>query len=226
MVVLPVESPSGDIALAARTLLHDACPRHVVDHCERSYQFAGLIARAEGVAVDDEVLYVGTLLHDIALSDRFSGPERFEPRGANVARRFALDQSMSQSRAEAVWDIVALHASTSLARNKSREVAIANRGISFDIRGVGVELPRADVLAVLSALPREGFPQSFHRTLVDEVRTNVGSVRGSWMESIAVREVPGYVASDFTSGLLGSVAFCAAEMDADGTDRPRPERRS
>lgn len=220
MVALPVEPPSGEIVLAARALLHGACPRHVVDHCERSYQFAALIARAEGVAVDDEVLYVGTLLHDIALSERFAGPERFEPRGANVARRFALDQGMSQPRAEAVWDIVALHASTALARNKSREVAIANRGISFDIRGVGVELPRGDVLAVLGALPREGFPQSFHRTLVDEVRTNVASVRGSWMESIATREVAGYVPWDFTAGLFASAAFCVTEMGADGATGP------
>jgi len=37
----------------------------VAGHCRRSYQFAALIARADGVGIDEEVLYLGTLLHDL-----------------------------------------------------------------------------------------------------------------------------------------------------------------
>ena len=57
---------------------------------------------------------------------------------------------MQPARAEKVWDVIALHASTAIAGHKSTETRIANRGISVDVRGVGAEvLPADSVRAVL-----------------------------------------------------------------------------
>jgi hypothetical protein len=115
---------------------------------------------------------------------------------------------MDPVRAENVWDVIALHASTAIATHKSPETRIANRGISIDVRGVGAEkLPADAVRAVLDAWPRHDFPESFSQTLIDEVLANPASVRSSWMECIAVAHVPGFEPADFLSILHSSEHF-------------------
>ena len=163
---------------------------------------------AEAIDVDLEVLYIGTLLHDVGLAPQFAGPERFEMRGANAVRAMLLDADMAPARAENAWDVIALHASTAIAAHKSTETRIANRGISIDVRGVGAEqLPADAVRAVLDAWPRHEFPTTFSQTLIDEVRANPSVVRSSWMECIAVAHVPGFEPADFLSTLHSSQHF-------------------
>ena len=204
----PIDPPDTWLSGKARDLVHEWCPAHVAAHCERSFQFAALVARAEAIDIDLEVLYIGTLSHDVGLAPQFGGPERFEMRGANVVRTMLLDADMEPVRAENVWDVIALHASTAIAAYKSRETRIANRGISIDVRGVGAEkLPPDAVRAVLDTWPRQDFPEAFSQTLIDEVQANPASVRSSWMECIAVAHVQGFEPADFLSTLHSSEHF-------------------
>ncbi len=203
-----VEPPDTVLSRWAAELVHGCCDPHIAAHCERSFQFAALVARAEHVEVDLEVLYIGTVLHDVGLSSRFPGPERFEMRGANAVRTLLREAGMSDTRAEAVWDVIALHASTAIAAHKSVETRIANRGISIDVRGSGADsLPADAVRAVLDTWPRRDFPSAFSRTLIDEVCANPAASRSSWMESIAVAHVPGFQAVDFLDNLHSSDHF-------------------
>jgi hypothetical protein len=203
-----VDAPDTALARQASALIHDCCQPHIAAHCERSFQFAALLARAENLDVDLEVLYIGTVLHDLGLSTRFAGPERFEMRGANAVRTMLCDADMEQARAESVWDVIALHASTAIAAHKSIETRIANRGISIDVRGAGFESLRpAAVRAVLDRWPRHDFPSAFSQTIIDETCTNPASVRSSWMEGIAVAHVHGFQATDFLGTLRSSEHF-------------------
>jgi HD domain len=205
---LLVPEPTSALAVAAHARLLAACNPPLVGHCERSFQFAAALAREEAVEVDLEVLYVGTILHDLGLSPTCTGPARFEVRGANQVRAWLIDEGMDRVRAEVVWDVIALHASGELARHKSPETAMANRGISVDIRGVvPAALPPEVVRAVLDAHPRHGFASAMVEMLVAEVRAAPDAVRLSWLESIAVRHVPGYPASDFEAVVMASEGF-------------------
>ena len=113
------------------------------------------------------------IMHDLGLAPRFQSDARFDVGGANAARAWLVEAGMDERRADVVWDIVALHASSAIAQHKSPETAVANSGISIDVRGAGTDrLPIDDVRRVLDAFPRAGFPEAFHRTLVDEVRRN------------------------------------------------------
>ena len=204
-LIAPTETP---LAREAAALLDAECDRELAGHCRRSYQFATLIARAEAVEVDEEVLYVGTLLHDLGLAPRYDGPERFDVRGANVVRALLLDHGMERPRAENVWDVIALHATSAMAQHKSPETRIANRGISVDVRGVGADvLPTDAVRAVLDEWPRRDFPGAFTRLLVDEVRAHPDTVRFSWLESVAAAHVPGFEVADFLAVLRASGPF-------------------
>lgn len=204
----PIDPPDTDLARRARRLLHAACDPHVIAHCERSFQFAALLARADDLDVDVEVLFIGTVLHDVGLAARFRGPERFEMRGANAVRAILRQAGMAEARAESVWDVIALHASTAIAAHKSVETRIANRGISIDVRGEGAErLPADAVRAVLDSWPRHDFPPRFWQTIVDEVRANPSAARSSWMEGIAEAHVPGFRPADFLATLHASDHF-------------------
>jgi hypothetical protein len=204
----PIAPPETTLAVAAHRLVSESCPAHVVAHCERSFRFAVMLTRVAEIDVDAEVVYLGVIMHDLGLAPRFHGDARFDVGGANAARSWLVEAGMDVRRAEVVWDIVALHASSAIAQHKSAETAVANSGISIDVRGVGVDrLPVEAVRRVLDEFPRVGFPEAFHRTLVHEVRRNPDAVRMSWMEGMAIRYVDGYRAADFEAGLLDSTGF-------------------
>jgi hypothetical protein len=115
---------------------------------------------------------------------------------------------MERDRIANVWDCIAMHASTPLARHKSPETRYANRGIALDVRGSGVEaLEPALVRAVLDRWPRHDFPTEFEAVLAVEVRAHPDSVRMSWLESVASVHVPGFVPTDFLAGLRASEFF-------------------
>jgi len=199
--------PESEVAEHLGGLL-EGCDPEVVAHSERSYQFAVAFAAADGVELDDEVLYLGTVLHDVGLSSTVNGTERFEVRGANAVRELLLEHGMSPERAANVWDVIAMHASTPLARHKSPETRYANQGIALDVRGSGQEaLAPEFVRAVLDRWPRRYFPAAFESVLAAEVRANPGSVRMSWLESVAAAHIPDFVPTDFLAGLRASEGF-------------------
>jgi len=203
-----IAPPDTPLAREAAALLDAECGGDLAGHCQRSYQFAALTARAEGVEVDEEVLYLGTLLHDLGLARRYDGPERFDVRGANAVRELLLDHGMERARAESVWDVIALHTISAVAQHKGPETAIANRGISIDVRGAGVGVvPPEAVRAVLDRWPRREFPAAFSRLLADEARAHPDTVRFSCLESVAAAEVPGFEVADFLAILRASEPF-------------------
>src|SRR5688500_4365291 len=82
---------------------------YLFNHVVRSWLFAVTLARIQDIKYDSEVVALGTLLHDVTLISSFRGPRRFEVEGADIARSFALDAGVSDSRAQLIWDSVALN---------------------------------------------------------------------------------------------------------------------
>jgi HD domain len=205
---LPVEPIRSDTAEWAALTAYRDCPPHIVAHAERSFQFAALIAKNENIDIDLEVVYVGAILHDLGLRDHHTSNVRFEMRGANEVRTALLERGWSKDRAGNVWDVIALHASGAIAAHKSPETYVVNLGISIDIRGRGHEqLAPADIRAVLDAYPRTEFPAAMAATLSCEVIANPGSVRLSWLESVAEEAIPGYRTAPFLDALRASGSF-------------------
>jgi hypothetical protein len=58
---------------------------YLFNHAMRSWLFAETIGRVKGIDYDHEVVAIGTILHDIGLTARVSGPNRFEVNGADAA---------------------------------------------------------------------------------------------------------------------------------------------
>ncbi|WP_263377363.1 HD domain-containing protein [Granulicella paludicola] len=141
------------------------------NHVMRCYWFAELLAQRDGTAVDQELLFLSAALHDLGLTDYVKGSHRFEIEGANVARRFLLDQNIADDRAWRVWDNIALHQwDVNLYRDDTSR--LLQKGIYFDVRGDAESaLDPDDVAEVLRRFPRLGFKDGFYALLQREVAT-------------------------------------------------------
>ena len=178
--------PDTDIAREAYRFAEEATPEFVLNHSIRSYIFArthgarrGLRA---GIDYDDELLFLGCVLHDIGLSEQSNGDQRFEVDGADTAAAFLRERGVDERRVEIAWDAIALHTSPGIANRKATEVALSQAGVATDILGAEREtlpaglaeelhalLPRADlgyalsdaILAQAKDKPQKAIPLTF-----------------------------------------------------------------
>src|SRR5215211_2103480 len=100
------------------------CEPYLFNHVVRSWLFAVRLGQIQNIEHDAEVVAVGTLLHDITLNERFSGPRRFEVEGADLARHFARECGFNGHRAQLIWDSVALNSTPSIGIYKEAEVSL------------------------------------------------------------------------------------------------------
>ncbi len=91
------------------------------NHAVRSWLFAVRLGQLQGIPHDAEVVAVGTLLHDLGLTNSFTGPKRFEIEGADAARAFAREEGLDDRRVQLIWDTVALNSTPSIALHKETE---------------------------------------------------------------------------------------------------------
>ena len=185
-----VAPPRSALAGAVEQLLVESSPRFLVDHARRSLELACLIATAEGLVVDAEVLHAGVLLHDLGLTTRFHSSEvRFEVAGADAARELVLGSGMAPARAATVWDVVALHGTPGIAERKGPEVAVAAEAIGADVTGSGLErLDPAQVARVMATRP--GFAGRFIDAVVADLRDKPHVASSTWMAGIAAHHLP------------------------------------
>jgi len=159
--VAGVRIPDSAVARDAETLVADTSPRFLLEHSRRCHVFAALLASATGIAHDEELLYLCTILHDLGLTDRFATGERLEVAGARAAEGFAREHGLPEHQTTRLWDAVALHASVGIAEAKGGEVALTHFGIGADLMGARLELLPAGALEeILVAFPRLNFKQA------------------------------------------------------------------
>jgi len=105
------------------------------NHAVRSWLFAVRLGQQQGIPHDAEVVAVGSLLHDLGLTNSFTGNRRFEIEGADAARAFAREQGLDDHRVQLIWDSVALNSTPSIGLHKEPEVALCTAGIGLDYGG-------------------------------------------------------------------------------------------
>jgi hypothetical protein len=155
LAVSGVAAPDSPLIAGAMEYARAQYSVTLFNHVIRSWLFAVRIARSARAKVDDDVIGVSVLLHDLGLLASFDGPDRFEVNGANAARGFARERGVDERRAQLIWDSVALHAIPSIHRHKEREVAVCGAGIALDHGGAGIEtFPPEDLAVILDAFPR------------------------------------------------------------------------
>jgi hypothetical protein len=180
---------------------------YLFNHAMRSWLFSEAIGRMKGIDYDQEVVAIGTILHDIGLTAGVSGPNRFEVNGADAALSLVRGRGLSDRRAQLIWDLIALNSTPSLALHKEPEVAVGTMGIGLDYGGFGVEaLPSGDVERILNAFPRLRMKQRFTEACCRLVTAKPETSYDNFLRDFGERFVPGYKAVS-TVDLLMNAPF-------------------
>ena len=153
----PARIPDSTIAKEATELLLEVSPAFLANHCLRTFVFGDLLGQAANLNYDLEILYLGSLLHDLGLTERFDGTESFEIDGANAAYAFLKEHGLPLEKAALVREAIALHLSLAAAQ-KQAEIALVRAGAGVDVIGRGIESISSQAVAqVVAAYPRLGF---------------------------------------------------------------------
>lgn len=166
---------------------------YLYNHAVRSWLFAVRLGQLQQIALDPEVVAVGSLLHDLGLTGFATGPRRFEIEGADVARSFARDQGLDARRAQLVWDSVALNSTPSIGLYKEAEVALCTAGIGLDFGGPDYDrFPPDEMRAILAEFPRLDMKRAFTGAICGICISKPDTTYDNFAGDFGVRFVPGY----------------------------------
>ncbi len=186
-----VRLPKTAAALAVTELARAAYPAPLFGHALRSFVLARALG-APGEPVDEEIMYVAALAHDLGMTEKYRSPNRrFEIDGADVARTILLEHGRDANAARIAWDAVALHATGGIAQYKEVEVRALANGIGADVLG-GFDAKEQRVAdEVFRAVPRDGYRRAFIDATVDVARRKPRAAVG-FVADVAQRMIPGF----------------------------------
>jgi len=165
---------------------------YLFNHAVRSWLFAVRLGQLQELSYDEEVLAVGTVLHDLGLTDCCNGPRRFEVEGADAARDFARQHGLDASRAQLIWDSVALNATPSIALYKETEVALCSAGTGVEFGFQYDRIPSDEMKGILAEFPRLEMKRLFTDSVCRIVKTKPETTYDNFAGDFGERFVPGY----------------------------------
>ncbi|CAM4178825.1 HD domain-containing protein [Nocardiopsis rhodophaea] len=171
------DCPDTTLTRAAWRFVTDAQELFLANHSARTYLFGRALAEGQGLRAgrdfDDELLFLGCVLHDLGLAGTGDGGQRFEVDGADRAAGFLREEGVDAERVTVVWDAVALHTSVGIAERKSPEIAFTHAGAGCDLFG-----PPRDALAkeytddVHAVFPRLNVGDAIASAVVEQAVAN------------------------------------------------------
>jgi len=206
-VLAGVVVPDTPLVTRAIELARTHSAPYLFNHVMRSWLFATILAEQGGKPYDAEVLAVSALLHDLGLSESLAGPLRFEVEGANAAREFARGLGVDESRAQLIWDSIALNSTPSISLHRATEVALCTLGVGLDWGGVGYDRVPAEQLArIVAVFPRLAMKQRFTKAICGLCERRPESTYDNFARDFGERFVPGFHAQS-TVDLLQKSPF-------------------
>jgi hypothetical protein len=190
--VAGVRLVDSEIARLATDLSRSVSPPYLFNHAMRTFLFGSLVGRALGKRVDEEVLYLASVLHDLGLTERFEGDSPFEIQGAEAAKHFLEEHAYAAHKIGIVWDGIAMHASA-IGQYKQPEIALVGQGAGADVVEPDFShIKKSEVDEIVSAFPRLRFKDEFVKTCADVVRKHPRSGSSSFMRDVRERYVPDF----------------------------------
>jgi hypothetical protein len=205
MALIHDSIPDSEICKKATQLVTEVSTTSVCNHCIRTFLFGDLLGIRDGLKCDRELLYLGAIMHDLGLTERFDAEQRFEVNGADAARAFVLEHGLSDEKAEIVWDAIALHTSIGIAVRKQPEIALVHLGATADLLGMRIcDITPETVEQILDAYPRLGFNQQITQLMVSQVKRKPQTATFTWLAEVGRCCIHGFVSPNWTDMLNSS----------------------
>lgn len=199
--------PDSKLAREATELVKATESPLLFHHSRRVFLFGALGGLRMNLKFDPELLYIGSMFHDMGLTPKYSSKtERFEVDGANAARDFLRSHHIPEEAIDIVWDAIALHTTPGIPKFKKPEVALVNEGVATDVVGIGyLDLSDEQRKAVLAAHPRgdkfkEGIIDAFNNGFKHKPETTFGTMN----DDVLARMDPHFKKTDFCEIILNS----------------------
>ena len=110
--------PDTEVCTASMEFARDVSPPFLFNHVMRSFAFGRMAGEGRGLEMDEKLLFLGSVLHDLDLVKRFIKDDRFEIDGADVAADFLSRRSYPDRRVQVIWDAIALHTTPGVPQRK------------------------------------------------------------------------------------------------------------
>ncbi len=156
--------PDSSIARGALELAGRHMPPWLIAHAHRTFQFGHALLATANIAADVELLFVASMLHDVALGTDVADPVAdFQVVGAEFARTYVARNHVDQAGrtpedSDRVGDAVRLHLELTSADDPRPEVAGVHLGAALDVIGLRLDqLAPAVVDEIVQLYPRTGF---------------------------------------------------------------------
>jgi len=189
--IAEIRLPDSAVARHAVSLIYRISPPVLQTHVLRTFVFGALLGKEQGLKYDEELFFLGAILHDLGLTEEFRSGDRFEVAGADAADLFLENEGVDAERREIVWDAIALHTSVAIVSRKRPEIALVHLGAGVDVLGMGLDaLPPTLVSETIEALPRHDFKNAFFATLVETLTASPQSATMTWLSETANKHVP------------------------------------
>jgi hypothetical protein len=165
-----VRIPDSAAAAEAERLARAESSPMLYGHVLRSYFYAALLAARDGMDYDQELLYVGCVLHDIGLTPRFDDPVRaFELVSADTCAQLVERHGWALPRRYRLHRAVVLHMAPTRPPADENDVLLLEAGVACDVSGArSREVSARAVEELLARYPRAGFKNEFTQLLRSE----------------------------------------------------------
>ncbi|RUT33655.1 HD domain-containing protein [Paenibacillus zeisoli] len=152
--------PDSRLASKAAQLVSEISPEFLYNHCMRTYAFGDSLGKKYGLKYDQELFFLGAVLHDVGLTEHVCRKHSFEHEGADHAERFLSSHGLAHEKIDVVREAIILH-TTEIAAEKQPEIALVHFGAGMDILGLRAEdITEEIVKSVLELYPRLGFKKA------------------------------------------------------------------
>ena len=166
-----MQHPDTDVCVAAMELARDHSPPFLFNHVMRTFAFGRDAGALQSAQYDQEMLFLGSMLHDLGLVEAFIGEDRFELDGADAAADFLSKRGYSDRKIAVIWDAIALHTTLGVSQRKQPEIALLQVGAGIDVGAIPRSLVTpASMEIILAEFPRLGFKQAFLEAMGAVVR--------------------------------------------------------
>lgn len=178
-VDLDARPPDSALVRDAIELVTESHEPWLVGHCLRTWAFGRIVAQVDGLAIDDETLFLAAILHDVALTDtyRVSPGEMplaclcFAAHGAHLAEQTLVRLGADAAVATTVGEAIGWHLNAEVPDDAGPDAVALNAGAALDVIGLrAADVGRRAVAGVIRDQPRDGFVDGFRGALRFEAR--------------------------------------------------------
>jgi hypothetical protein len=155
-LVLAETPPDSVFPRAALAAAQDVSSPGLLAHCIRAWLWADLLAQADDVPHDPELLYAACVLHDLGLTETYwcRRAECFAVEGAMAAHDLARENGYPA--AESLAEAISLHLNVTVPLRHGAEAHLLHAGTTTDLLGLRLNrIPTPLQVQVLRRHPRE-----------------------------------------------------------------------